>query len=264
VQGTLVGLPGARVWLQRSGVLSLNASYVARVDGDRFRATNLLPGAYVVAALSDANPGATATVTVKSGAVTSVTLAASDARTLLGRIVYFGSDTPVTGATCAAAAASGIAFPPAIAEMARAGVRAATSDASGAFRITDAPAGDVVVFCTQTPERTSGSLLVTGNEPALVQVVRRSESTSDIGIVMDWTVIRARVAIVEPESPAARAGITPGDVVVSVDGANVEKLGIEAVHTLIIARSRGAQVSLGVERNGTRFVRTMTTVPFEP
>lgn len=264
VHGTLVGLARARVWLQRSGVLSTAASYVARVEGEHFRATNLLPGVYTVAALSDANPGATATVTVKSGAVTSVTLAASDSRPLAGRIAYVGSNAPVAGATCVAAAASGIAFPPAIAEMARAGVRTATSDATGAFRIPDAPTGDVVIFCTQTPEHTSGSLLVTAGEPAVVQVARRSETRGDVGIVVDWTVLQTRVAIVEPEGPAARAGIVPGDIIITVDRAHVEKLGPEAVYTLITARGPGAQVTIGVERDGTRFARTLMLVSFEP
>jgi RNA polymerase sigma factor (sigma-70 family) len=263
VQGTLVGLPGARVWLQRSGVVSLKASYVARVDGDHFRATNLLPGVYVVAALSDSNPGATATVTVTGGAVTTVTLTASGTRTLEGRVLYFGGTTPVVGATCAAAAASGVSFPPALAQMARAGIRTATTDASGTFRIADAPGGDDVVFCTQTPDRTSGTALVEAGTAALVHVVLRSDAPSDVGLIMDWTVIQARVAGVKPESPAARAGIRPGDVVVSVDGANVETLGIEAVHVLITSHKLGTRVAVGFDRSGSRFVRTLTTVPFD-
>lgn len=263
VQGTLVGLADARVWLQRSGVVSNNASYVARVDGEHFRATNLLPGVYVVGALSDSNPGATATVTVRSGEVTAVTLAATDSRPLDGRVTYFGGTTPVVGATCAAASASGQSFPPALAQMARAGIRTATTDANGGFRIADAPAADAVVFCTQTPERTSGTVLVPANAFASVQVVRRSDTPSDVGIIMDWTVLQARVAGVKPDSPAARAGILPGDVVVSVDGANVERLGIEAVHVLITAHELGAHVVLGFDRGGSRFVRTLTTVPFD-
>ena len=262
VQGNLVGLAGARVWLQRSGVVSMSGTYIAHVDGDHFRATKLLPGEYVVTALSDSNPGATAAVTVKSAAITSVTLTASDSRTLSGRIVYLGTGAPVAGATCAAAAAAGLSFPPGIAEMARAGVRTATSDATGAFQISDAPAGDAVVFCTQTPEHTTGTALARADGPALVQILRRPEATSDAGIIMDWTVIRARVANVEPQSPAARAGVLPGDVVVSVDGARVDGLGIEVVNDLITGRDPGARVSIGFERNGSEFVRALTTVPF--
>ena len=63
---------------------------------------------------------------------------------------------------------------------------------------------------------------------------------------------------------AEHAGSPPGNIVVSVDGVSVEKLGIEAVYTPIIARSRGARVAIGLERNGSRVVRTLATASFEP
>ncbi|MGQ0584609.1 MAG: Do family serine endopeptidase [Reyranella sp.] len=58
----------------------------------------------------------------------------------------------------------------------------------------------------------------------------------------------ALVAMVQPESPALAAGIKSGDVIVSVDGKNVD--GIKELTRMISAMKPGTSAKLGVWRDG--------------
>jgi len=60
----------------------------------------------------------------------------------------------------------------------------------------------------------------------------------------------AIVGTVEPSSPAGRAGLQPGDVIVTVDGREVA--GSRAVQKAVLAKALKQAVALGVWRNGAR------------
>nr|BAL57870.1 serine protease MucD [uncultured beta proteobacterium] len=66
----------------------------------------------------------------------------------------------------------------------------------------------------------------------------------------------ALVAQVEPESPAARAGIEVGDIIVSVDGTEVKDSG--DLPRMIGERRPGEKVTIGLLHQGKRLEKTVT------
>ncbi|HEY7602424.1 MAG TPA: trypsin-like peptidase domain-containing protein [Methylomirabilota bacterium] len=84
-------------------------------------------------------------------------------------------------------------------------------------------------------------------DPALV---RRLGLASPSGVL---------VAAVEADSPAARAGLAAGDLIVDFDGQPVS--GIDALHKLLTEARVGARVTLVVVRRGER--RVLPVVPAE-
>jgi S1-C subfamily serine protease len=66
----------------------------------------------------------------------------------------------------------------------------------------------------------------------------------------------ALVEFVEPGTPAADAGLQPGDVITSIDGSSVSDE--DAAASAINARRPGQQITLGVDRLGQRITITAT------
>lgn len=66
-----------------------------------------------------------------------------------------------------------------------------------------------------------------------------------------------RVAQIEPGTPAARAGLAPGDIILSFDGEEIG--GVDDLHRLLTAEWLGRKARLAVLRDGS--VKTITAVP---
>jgi len=62
---------------------------------------------------------------------------------------------------------------------------------------------------------------------------------------------RLTVSAIAPNSPAARAGLRPGDVVVSIDGRGVSSP--EELRRLIESKSQGKTIAISVQRDGQPF-----------
>lgn len=77
-----------------------------------------------------------------------------------------------------------------------------------------------------------------------------------LGVILSATEARATVLEVVPDSPAERAGLLPGDVVVAIDETATPS--VEAFLTELRALRAGAEVRLSVERAGKALVLRAT------
>ncbi len=84
-----------------------------------------------------------------------------------------------------------------------------------------------------------------------------SGSYSGIGVVMDKKPLGAAVLQVLPGSPAARAGIKPGDVIVSVNGRPTAPEAVDVIASQVLGPA-GSQVKLQIKRPGTPGLMDLT------
>jgi membrane-associated protease RseP (regulator of RpoE activity) len=155
----------------------------------------------------------------------------------------------------------------------------ATSDATGAFELRGLLPGDradldVRVLGDERLIMEHDEIAVPASGPAVLDVgvfrLMRGEAgwrdrMEERGTLGFRPGVRDRaltVAEVRPGTPAERAGLRPGDVIVGVDGRDVRALGPGAVGVLS-ARKPGASVTLTVQAPGgePRPV-TLTALPY--
>ena len=88
-------------------------------------------------------------------------------------------------------------------------------------------------------------------DPEEYKLLQQNQRGQYYGVGMEVMMDGSSVAVVQafPESPAARAGLRRGDVIVAVDGRNVEGLDSGAVADLLKG-PRGTLVRVGVRRYG--------------
>jgi S1-C subfamily serine protease len=133
------------------------------------------------------------------------------------------------------------------------------TDAQGAFVIAAAPAGQIVVSCGGLWRNYSDGARLVTLAPAQradldVPVVAWSEepgtTLGGIGAELEDRVLVPQLVRVQPAGPAGTGGFHDGDLVVTVDGASVTELSPHGVWALIVNRSPGTKVKLGVTRAG--------------
>ncbi len=91
-----------------------------------------------------------------------------------------------------------------------------------------------------------------------LRVVRQLGPMGLLGFKPDYTLIFSlRVDYVRPGQPAERAGLEVGDVITSVDGADVESLGRSGADLLIRDRSPGTLAHLGVLHRGNVLLKDL-------
>lgn len=207
------------------------------------------PGTYEVAAFGVESDGRT--VDVAAGQTATVTLRSRGATTIRGRVVDWRSGAGVTGMRCIPSLRTQAGTPIGVTSV------VAFSDDDGAFVLEGAPAGAISVWCLPTTRYwTNGrvGLTLTGGQEATctVPVVKTNPDLPipDIGGAVERGREPPRFSVVQPNGAAQRAGIHAGDVIVTVDGADVTKLTPWAVQALILQRPVDSTVHLGLGRGG--------------
>jgi RNA polymerase sigma factor (sigma-70 family) len=241
------------------------------VDGSTFSLTGLQPGTYRLEAWDDtANVEAdTATVVVRAGTTSHVTLRERGQGRISARVVDSVTHAPIAGLPCHVAAASdgniGCCYwlfetPPVL------------SDLQGHLTMP-APAGAARVFCMPSLEPpfppdapyswASADVQVPTNGTGYAEIVAvpRSYPRSEVGFFTANFLEPPQVIRVEPGSPAAASGLAIGDIVTTIDGAAVTGLAPNAVLTLATNHRPGTLLSVGTLRGTFTFVVGAAPLP---
>lgn len=262
IEGTLVDFPAApavHATMLGTGAINMDASSVTR---SAFRLGGLRPGRYVVSAQTR-HEGAAQLVEVKSGVTVPVVLTARGRGTIEGTVLDFRTRAPIGGAACHVFASAGSMHGGASWDSRT----ASRSDAQGRVLLDLAPAGPVTVRCMMPSAARSSPaadvVLAPGGRAAVqlwsAEMLRDYPST--IGVGFDWRVTPPRIAEVQADRPAARAGLLTGDLIVAVDGVPVAGLNGEGVLNIIDSRAAGSEVSLTITRGPQRRTFTMKAEP---
>ncbi|HEY5945886.1 MAG TPA: carboxypeptidase regulatory-like domain-containing protein [Kofleriaceae bacterium] len=252
IEGTLVGFSNPPVVQMLTLTTDLFIGSNPIVDGTRFWQTGVRPGKYAIEAKAGTEV-AGESVEIRSGETTKVTLRSRGAGKVEGRLLEFGTKTPLAGFRCDANLSMGgqMGGPPPDPSW------SSVPDDKGHFAMA-APIGMVRVFCfpQSVPGLTVAGIDVEVTAAAVPNVevysVRtRSSSRGNAGIRIRPLVLPLVINAIEPNSAAATQGMKLGDVVVSIDGAPVQGLLPAGAMTLIGNHKAGTTVTIGVDRAGT-------------
>jgi hypothetical protein len=259
IDGTLVGFssqPSVRA--QRWIPGSWQSAAFATVEGNAFHLRGLNPGTYQIAAVGADTDAAM--VDVAAGQIATVTLKSRGTARIRGRVVEWSSGSPVAGFQCI----PGLRTTPAMPMWN--GAISAYSDENGSFEIDDAPAGAAAVQCMGMGDYYSNGrcelTLAPGQDaPCDVPVVKVAPDApwGSIGAQIMPGPMPARFLNVTPKGVADRAGIQAGDLIASIDGANVTKLTPMGVQVVLFRRAIGSTAHLGLLR-GDRSLNTDVTL----
>ncbi|HEY4060198.1 MAG TPA: carboxypeptidase-like regulatory domain-containing protein [Kofleriaceae bacterium] len=252
VEGALAGFQAIpAIYAAPTGIT--NELSPGTVEGARYHIGGLQPGHYVVSAQTTYE-GDVHEVEIKSGETTHLDLTAK------GR----GSIDAVITDRVTGAGVADVVCHVVIAVNGRQGVTnwdpatAPHSDADGRLHFEPAPAGDVIVSClAMNGARSAPSveLVLAPNATASVamQSVASTQATwGTTGIQFDWRTPSPRIAMVDPKSGAADAGLAAGDLVVAVDDKQVGALDDQGVLFLINDHPIGAKIPITVVRGGQK------------
>lgn len=268
IDGTLVGFSDPPVVYAQSG--NEDSNFVGgNVEGTTFKIRGLAPGPYTVTAQSTHEGGA-AHVELAPGQIAKVTMTSAGRGTVIATLVAFGGvgGTP-TVSTCHVVARVGD----------EAGITnwdPATSpkpDAKVVVTFDPAPAGDIFVDCFDqsgawSDGRVAATLPKGGRISVQIPVVARvsksgdSENSGDVGIVLANQSLGAKVATVTKGSVAAKAGIVPGDLIVSIDGAALTGLTPGGAYRLFANHPIGSTVKLGIQHGSATRVESLVVQPW--
>jgi hypothetical protein len=233
----------------------------SRIDRTSFRVAGLRPGRYLVNAQTP-DEGDAQIVDVRSGSTTSVSMRPHGHGIIEVTVLAFKSHAPIAGAACRVVmTADGMQG---LTRWER--ESSSTTDASGHARLDPAPAGSVAVVCDvpslQLSEASADLELPAGGRAA-VQLLSAEvgDYPASIGIDVDHRMTTPRITAVQPDGPAAKAGVLVGDVITAIDGTSV--LGLNGLGALnaIANRTPGSDVSVTVQRGASRMSFSMTTMP---
>jgi hypothetical protein len=251
IEGTLEGFTA------KVDVVAIGLDYrrhLATIAGSTFQIRNLPSGMYRVIATSEGQR-VTERIAVESGGTARVTLrkhGSGATGTIAGTVVDATTRKPIASMECTNAL-DGVGFEDGEPVF-------VTSDAQGAFRIERAAVGAHQVFCRgKSSMAIAKRVVVAANQVSRVELsthTKRTAARGHAGISFEYQLAETRVKSLEPDGPAARAGILVGDVLLTIDGAPGNH-GEGAIHT-IEAHEPGTQVKLTLERDDKELAVTLT------
>jgi RNA polymerase sigma-70 factor (ECF subfamily) len=252
IEGRLVGFtsPPTITAVLLSGT---HVPYDMDVDGDRFRASGLSPGTYVLMALTDAHEADTRTVIVTPRQTANVTLTSRGTATVTGVVRDFRTRAPLPGARCNTAARDSdrigaIYVGPDDGEVA---------DERGVFRLTST-AGEIVIVCSGSNHRGLHPANAPRDRTTAFDVLAIAHTQNAGTIDARFDDLAPRIRELTKGGAADRAGLVAGDEVVEVDGMSVDGLSGQDVLPLITERPAGTPARLTIVRGSERRTVTVT------
>jgi uncharacterized GH25 family protein len=220
----------------------------AIVDGSRFTFSGMVPATYIVEATSG-DEGDGVAVEVRPGETARVTLKSRGRGDIEGRLVEFGTKTPLAGVKCEATLSVNGAG-----GTMELSAQPSITDAQGMFRLK-APVGRARAACYPGPAPFSvagGDVEVSPNGTARIEVaaVRFVSPPSNLGFELVPMTLPVTVAAIRPDGAAAKSTLAVGDQITMVDGAPVAGLLPSGVMALARNHRAGSTLVLGVQRAG--------------
>lgn len=266
IAGTLVGFAAPPVVRTSTWTSDLHLTSSAIVDGATFSATGLTPGHYTIEAQSSADTDS-ASVDVRSGETAQVTLTSHALGKVVGRVVEFGTNAPVAEMHCEGELPSAGSMGAAPDDDDRVSI----TDANGQFEVS-APVGRARVFCFLPGFGLTSLNSVMSPAGADVDVMAGAVASVElVSVRATYGAVRGRAGFglapmtlpltvdrVEPQSPAAIAGVMSGDQLVTIDGVSVQGMLLQGVYNVVRDHAPGSTLVLGVQRGGV--ARTINIV----
>jgi RNA polymerase sigma factor (sigma-70 family) len=251
IEGQLVGFTSAPTITGSS--LSGRVFVDIEVDGQRFHASGLSPGTYVLMALTDARDADTKEIVVRAGETTSVTLTNRGTATVNGVVRDFRTHAPVPGQRCTSFARDGDAM----GNIYAAPDEGALTDESGAFQLVG-PAGEIEIGCYFAGHQAARVLIAPRDQTIKVDLFSVAITQESGTIDAEIAFASNRITDVTSGGAADRAGLTVGDEVIAVDGVSVVDLAAGTAMLVITERPAGTAAQLTIQRGSERRIITVT------
>ncbi len=228
----------------------------AALSGDSFAIDDLPSGRYLVRAITPAERH-TETIDVRAGQTTTVTLSTRNFGSISG-LVLDGTRPPASELRCWATRANDL-DPQTQLTLVR-------TDARGGFRLDGVAAGPTVVTCRNDDTTAVAEVVVVAGQVvnARLDVRGRSDLAAPrgrAGLKLADQLDHVRVVGVEPNGPAARAGVAVGDVLVSVDGVAVGPYEDDIALRKIEVRDFATPAQLVLERGDKEITLSLVVQP---
>jgi hypothetical protein len=264
IDGTLVGFTSTPLVLATSITpAGLHLGGVALVEGTTFSKVGLPPGRYTVQATAGAQVDGQ-TVELRPGETAHVTLRSRGVGKLEGVVRELGTHAPVAGMRCDARVSMNGEMSPAPPDPSQ----QAFTDAAGHF-VVSAPIGRVRIFCfapapgALSPAGADVEVTALAIPKVDVFAVRIAGAPHDPGFVLAPFALPLTVQQVVPASPAAAAGLRPGDHVVTIDGAALDGV-LPQGAMVLLAGHAPTPITLGIERAGAALTVRFTAADAHP
>jgi RNA polymerase sigma factor (sigma-70 family) len=256
IEGTLVGFSTTPVVETATLTADLHIGGDAVVEGNTFSQVGMRPGRYTVEAKAGLEIDG-ATVEVRSGETTHVTLTSRGAGRVEGTVIELGTKAPVVGMRCDGNLSMGGQMSSSPPDESR----QAYTDAAGHFSVAT-PTGRVRVFCfNPTPTPAGGMLSVAGTDVDVVPgtvphvdlvAVRATFAVPPPKVGFDLIPMTLPITVntVDPAGPAAAAGVAPGDHLVTIDGQSLQGMLPQGATFMLLNHHAGSAMTLGLERSG--------------